>query len=93
MSADPIEAILDAFTARGLRWSWEYPGMAVLMIDETHSVSTGLTGWEYGSRSVLVDGGWEPDDRPAEPFGLDEDETDPEAIADAWADWIGEETR
>lgn len=82
----------------GYRVTWEYPGVAVILItgprhdDPLYSVSTGLNGWEYGSVSRWEHDTWQPVEHvTAEPvlrsFVLGG--TPPSAdVAAAWASWV-----
>lgn len=85
------DAVLDAMSAKGLSVGWEYPGIASIEVTPTVQVWTGLHSYAYGDISVLnvEDNRWEPLEAGGEgDVPLDEYETDPELIAEAWATWV-----
>lgn len=84
--------VVRLLTARGIHASYEYPGAVVIRVVREGgdlAIWTGLTGWDYGTVSVLVDDEWEPTDEVvAEPRGVEEHDEDADRIARAWASWI-----
>lgn len=80
------DAVIAELAKAGLEASLEYPGAVVIEFPGGgRCLWTGLTGWDFGSVNRLIDDIWEPADESIE-VELDQNETDPHKIAQAWFD-------
>lgn len=85
------DAVLDAMSDRGLDIYWEYPGVCAIQVSPKTEVWTGLHSYAYGDVSVLneAEDAWEPlGEGGNATTELDEYETDPATIAEAWVEWV-----